>query len=173
MMDSRCRVYDGRGEVTTSRISCIHRMLPPIRPAPTIADSVAVTDVMAHDLVCARPELRIDALARLMVDNHIGCVPIVDERGRPVGIVTKFDLVERMMSERATGTAAEVMMPLALTLDEHATVAHAASMMALEDLHHVMIVSCTGTLIGLVSSKDIVRWLVDNDDLYGARDRAR
>jgi CBS domain-containing protein len=59
------------------------------------------------------------------------------------------------------------MMPLALTLDEHATLAHAASLMTLEDLHHVMVVSCSGALIGIVSAKDVVRWLVENDQLTG------
>ena len=36
-------------------------------------------------------------------------------------------------------------------------------MMALEDFHHVMIVGSGGALVGVVSSQDIVRWLVAND----------
>jgi CBS domain-containing protein len=143
-------------------------VLPPcdqvaLERSPTIADRVPVTEVMTRDLVCARPDLEVNVLARLMTDCHIGCVPIVDERGRPQGIVTRFDLVEQLAQDGASVTASDVMMPLALTLGEHATVAHAATMMAQEDLHHVMIVGPGGTLIGVVSSKDIVRWLVEND----------
>jgi CBS domain-containing protein len=74
-----------------------------------------------------------------------------------------------MPIDLAPRDADEVMMPIALVLDETATVAHAAAMMALEDTHHVLVVRETGELVGVVSSKDIVKWLVDNDGLVPAR----
>jgi CBS domain-containing protein len=55
------------------------------------------------------------------------------------------------------------MLPMAFTLDERATVAQAAALMAIEDLHHVPIISARGRLVGVVSSLDIVRWLACND----------
>ena len=39
------------------------------------------------------------------------------------------------------------MMPLAITLNEHATIAHAAAMMSLEDFHHVMVVASDHALL--------------------------
>jgi len=59
-------------------------------------------------------------------------------------------------------------MPMAFTLADHASVAHAAAMMNVEGVHHVPIVADDGRLVGVVSSFDIVRWLVTNDGLYGA-----
>jgi CBS domain-containing protein len=59
------------------------------------------------------------------------------------------------------------MMPLAITLNERSSVAHAAAMMAAEDVHHVPIVDVHGRMIGLVSSMDIVRWLARNDGFGG------
>jgi CBS-domain-containing membrane protein len=105
----------------------------------------------------------------LMVRRRIGCIPVVDERGRPIGMVTKFDVVEQQLASRApraaTATVADVMMPLAITLDERATVAHAAAMMSIEDVHHVPIVAAGGALIGVLSTMDIVRWLAANDGI--------
>jgi CBS domain-containing protein len=141
---------------------------------PTNADTVPVTEIMTRNVVCARPRLPVTSLARLMIRNHISCVPIVDERGHPRGMVTKSDLVELLDAEGTEGpslasrTAGDIMMPLAITLDDRATVAHAASMMAIEGFHHVMIVGRTGALVGLVSSQDVVRWIVENDRLAGA-----
>ena len=63
------------------------------------------------------------------------------------------------------------MMPLALTLGEHATVAQAAALMSLEDVHHVPIVADSGRLIGVVSTFDIVRWLATNDGFVGGAAR--
>jgi len=142
---------------------------------PSVADLVPITQIMSREIACARPELGIDGLADLMVQQRIGCVPIVNERGAPIGMVTKQDLVEWLVALDRTNvdvvpqTARELMMPLALTLREHATVAHATAMMALEDIHHVVIIDGDGRVIGVVSSLDIVRWLAANDGLSGAR----
>jgi CBS domain-containing protein len=123
---------------------------------------------MTRNVVCARPRLPVKALVRLMLRNHIGCVPIVDDRGHPRGMVTKSDLVELLddtlsLPDIDTRIAEDIMMPLAITLEENATVAHAATMMSLEGFHHVMIISKSGALIGVVSSQDVVRWISDNE----------
>ena len=153
-----CRIYTGAGELEATRSRpCEQNAMPRM---PTIADRIPVTAIMARDLVCARPELSVGALTDLLVKNHIGCVPIVDDRGRPKGIVTKLDLVERTQPAL---TAGEVMMPLAITLNTHATIAHAAAMMAVEDFHHLMVVGTDHVLVGVVSTMDIVRWLARND----------
>ncbi|HVK86199.1 MAG TPA: CBS domain-containing protein [Kofleriaceae bacterium] len=132
---------------------------------------------MCRNLVCARPDLDIEAVIALMVDNHLGCIPVIDDQRRPIGVITKFDVVEQVhafMRSEANGsplpidlaarTAEEVMMPLALTLHEAASVADAAMMMTEEDLHHVLVVSTTGILLGVVSSKDIVTWVAHRHD---------
>jgi len=137
----------------------------------------SLRDIMSRDLVSVRPELRIGEVVSLMVGRHIGCLPVVNERGRPIGIITKFDLVEQLdaaMHLAAGGcplpvdlqaqTADDVMMPIALTLDEHASIAHASSMMVNEETHHVLVISDDGTLVGVVSSKDIVRWVTEHGD---------
>ena len=58
--------------------------------------------------------------------------------------------------------------PLAITLNTHATVAHAAAMMAMEDFHHLMVVGNDHALVGVVSTMDVVRWLARNDGFTGA-----
>lgn len=128
---------------------------------PTIAGLVPVTDIMTRDVVSASPESPLRAVLELVVKSYLGCVPIVDDDACPVGMITKRDLVEP--GAAASRVAADAMMPLAFTLDERATVAHAAALMASEGLHHVPIVSAKGRLVGLVSSLDIVRWLARND----------
>jgi len=39
-------------------------------------------------------------IAELMVDNKIGAVPIVDERGVLVGIVSYVDILRSMIADR-------------------------------------------------------------------------
>jgi CBS domain-containing protein len=166
-------IYRGNG-IHSVRMPLWDADEPTPRMVPTIADTVQVCQIMTRDVVCAREDLEVAALLELIVRRHIGCVPIVDDRGRPVGMVTKFDLVEQLMpiAQPAPGPppriASDVMMPLAITLDERATVAHVAAMMSVEDVHHVPIISDAGALIGVVSAMDVVRWLATNDGVLEA-----
>jgi CBS domain-containing membrane protein len=132
---------------------------------PTIAGLVPITEIMSQQLVTARPEMAADHLIELLRDRHVGCVPIVNEAGRPLGIVTKLDVVECLADDRPT--ARELMMPLAMTLGAHATVGQAAAMMSAEGIHHVLVVDDDRRLIGVVSALDIARWLARNDGFVG------
>jgi CBS domain-containing protein len=131
---------------------------------------------MCSDLVCARPDLEIESVLGLLVRNRIGCLPVVDALRRPLGVITKFDVVEQietlarsvgdgtpLPAELMARTAEEVMMPLALTLDDDSTLAEAAEMMTDEDTHHVLVTAPDGTLVGVVSAKDVVEWLAEHE----------
>jgi CBS domain-containing protein len=118
---------------------------------------------MSRDLVTARADTTTDRIVELLRRKHVGCVPIVDELGRAIGIVTKLDIVECMGEGRTT--ARELMMPFAFTLGASASVAQAAAMMSKEALHHVLVVDDDRTLLGVVSTLDIARWLAQNDGL--------
>lgn len=128
----------------------------------------ALHTIMTRDVICAERDLEITRVISLMVAKHIGCLPVVDERRHPVGVITKLDLVEQLdtamraeppTSTIAARTAEAVMMPLAMTLGEHATISMAAALMDQEDTHHVLVVNRANELVGIVSSKDIVRWV--------------
>lgn len=174
MQTSLVRVYGSHGRCDSLPIE----LVPPVHLPPDgarDAGELPLTTFMARDLLCVRPELDIARVVELMVGKHVGCLPVVDARGRPTGIITKFDVVEQLdaaMRLRRVGeplpediaacTAEDVMMPLALTLDQYATLAHAAALMVSEDTHHVLVVDSVGTLVGVVSSRDIVRWVAQH-----------
>jgi CBS domain-containing protein len=161
-----CFIYKPTGEIELIQSSRAWASAPP--GVPTIAGLVPVTDIMSRDVICALADLSIESVTDLMVNNYIGCVPVVDDDGSPIGMITKRDLVEPMANGGTTAgtvrrTAGDAMLPIAFTLNERATVSAAAGLMAAEGLHHVPIVSPKGRLVGLVSSLDIVRWLARND----------
>ncbi len=54
---------------------------------------MTVKDVMVADVVTAAPTESVVAVARLMIDNKINRVPIVDS-DRVVGIVTRGDIIK-------------------------------------------------------------------------------
>lgn len=124
------------------------------------ADRVGVTEIMSREVVCAFEDLPLASLIPIIVNERLGCVPVVDDSGQPMGMVTKFDIVEQLAHPAAHGPllVSDVMMPLAITVDHLVSVAHVAAMMASEDMHHVIVVS-DRQLVGVVSTMDVTRWL--------------
>lgn len=55
-------------------------------------------DCMCNKTVCTKPETNIYEVAKLMGDNHIGCVPVCQNDGKIVGIVTDRDIILRCIA---------------------------------------------------------------------------
>ncbi len=168
----RYTVYHGPGEPLSHACELPE---PPSRVSELVshAKATALTGIMTNELICARADLELGSVVDLMMRHHLGCLPVVDHRRRPIGVITKLDLVEQigasmlandgagMPSDLRARNADDVMMPLVLSLPESASVADAARLMSLEDTHHVLVISGEGRLVGVVSAKDIVEWVVE------------
>ena len=54
-----------------------------------------VSDVMARRVISILPEASILEAVKLMLKNHISGLPVIDDRGKLVGILTEGDLLRR------------------------------------------------------------------------------
>jgi CBS domain-containing protein len=70
-----------------------HRDL--LRSAATIVDrrKTRASDVMTRDPEVVRPHTSLVRAARLMLEKKFGCLPVVEEDGKLVGIITESDFV--------------------------------------------------------------------------------
>ncbi len=66
--------------------------------------SVKVSDLMSRPAVTARPEWTLQRASEEMVRRRINRLPVVDEEGRLVGIVTRVDLVRTMAGAAEGGS---------------------------------------------------------------------
>lgn len=162
------RIHGPRGIVERAAEAIAERARAHRERASHRADRIPVTEIMTVHVVCALPDLEVGALLDVMIGQRLGCVPVVNESGQPIGMVTKLDIVEYLAAPRSTPApvVGDLMMPLAITIDENATIAHAATLMASEDMHHVMIVS-ERRLVGIVSTMDVTRWLAEHPGTAG------
>ncbi len=60
---------------------------------------VKVYEVMSNDPIAITPETGLREAAMLMIENKIGGLPVVDEQGLVVGIVTESDLFEALVQQ--------------------------------------------------------------------------
>ena len=63
------------------------------------------------------------------------------------------------VEELATATVADIMMPSAFTIGEDASALRAVALMASERVHRVPVVGSDGTVVGILSTLDLLSWL--------------
>lgn len=59
----------------------------------TAASEVRVEDFMSSDLVAVSPDTALTRIAALMSENRIHRVVVVDEKRKPIGIITSLDVL--------------------------------------------------------------------------------
>ncbi len=64
------------------------------------ARGLRVEDVMTRQVVTCGPDTPVDDVARILHDRKINRVPIVDEAGKLIGILSRADIIEAMAHPR-------------------------------------------------------------------------
>lgn len=57
-------------------------------------DRYILNYVMKQDPTLATKEKTLGDVIRIMVDEKVGCVPIVDEKKKAIGVITRFDILK-------------------------------------------------------------------------------
>ena len=57
-----------------------------------------ISDYMITNILTARPQTEIKAIAEVMIEHRIGCLPILDERATLVGILTRSDILRAIVN---------------------------------------------------------------------------
>ena len=106
-------------------------------------------------LATASSDITVAAAARLMKQNRIGAVLVVDD-GRLAGIFTERDALFRVIAEGrnpAKTRVAEVMTPNPRTISPDRPFGHALHLMHEGEFRHVPVVE-DGRPLGMVSARD-------------------
>ena len=117
-------------------------------------------DVMTRNPVSARPEDTVASVARLMKENDIGPVPIVESQKskRLVGIVTDRDLALKVVAEGRdpeTTPVKQVMTTSIITCRGDDDIETALDAMSTQQLRRIPVVDDGNMLLGIIAQADI------------------
>ncbi|TVY00674.1 CBS domain-containing protein [Cohnella terricola] len=114
-----------------------------------------IADIMSSDCITVSRKDNIQQTARLMRDNDIGFIPVVEGRNL-IGVVTDRDLVIRGYANDRQGTASieDVFTEGVRTVSPDMSVDEAANIMASEQIRRLPVVQ-NGILEGIVSLGDM------------------
>jgi CBS domain-containing protein len=112
--------------------------------------------IAGRKLVSATGDISVRGACRLMAENNVGALVIV-ESGRIAGIFTERDVLNKVLAGGLDpdATALETVMVADLqTIQADRPLAHALHMMADGGFRHVPVVDAQGVPLGMVSARD-------------------
>ncbi len=115
-------------------------------------------DVMTPDPACCTPNMTLDQVARLMVQNDCGEIPVIDRSDRCVGVVTDRDIVCRVVAEGKNPMAHTVesyMSQPAVTVTADTPIQDVVNTMEKHQIRRVPVVDESGCCTGIISQADI------------------
>ena len=148
-----------------------------------------VKNVMTKDVLTVGPDDKVDKAARLLVENRISGVPVVDDQHRVVGIITEKDLMIKAKElkvpfyltlfdsiiflenpirfnndlKKYTATyVKEAMTSKVITVPEDCPLNEVVVLMQKKQINRVPVVR-HGKLIGIVTRNDILKAIVERD----------
>jgi len=129
-----------------------------------------VAEIMTTAVVTATTETSFKDACDLLVGHGVSALPVVDDLGRVIGIVSEANLVPRLAAQRHphTGpTVADVMRADVVTTRPDADVATVARMLVSTRVKRLPVVDDLGVLVGIVSRHDLLGAYLRPDGVIG------
>src|SRR3989337_3981376 len=125
-----------------------------------------VREIMVRPAIVVKENSTLEEIAQIMLDNRIGCVPVVDKGGKIVGIITNSEFaakerafpfstffapqlfgkwmskeeIKKIYTAACTMTAKEVMSTSVITVTEEEALEEVVKKMLNYDINHVPVV---------------------------------
>jgi len=118
-----------------------------------------IGEVAHRGVVTCKAASTADEIARIMLDNDVSAVVVVDERLEACGLVTKTDLAACYGGDLSTIVARDIMSPKLLTAVPETPVREAAENMLAHKIHQLVLVEGAGTdrrPLGIFTLGDVV-----------------
>jgi len=151
--------------------------------AVELPSHLTVRDLMTPDVLAAQPNQSLGEVARLMIEKDVRAIPVVDEGGALLGMVThrellrylipkylqktksgEFRAVPKAQAQRGSSDprdlpVKEVMARAVLCLSEDQTLSDVANLMSNKDVDRFPVVR-EGVVVGFLTRADLIRRLV-------------
>jgi len=123
-------------------------------------EDIFVGRIMSSPITMVPPETTVREAARLMRDNDIGSVIVVDDDDELCGILTSTDFVDAVADDRsmAETPVTEFMTEDVITTTANQEIRDIADLLVEHGFHHVPVVE-EGTVIGIVTTSDLTAYL--------------
>ena len=116
-----------------------------------------IKDCMCGEVCCVKPETKVYEIAKLMNENHIGCVPVCDQNNCIVGVITDRDIILRSVAcdkDVKNTPASEIMTCNVCTCTQNDDINEAERKMAKNQIRRIPVVD-NNKVIGILTLGDL------------------
>ena len=129
---------------------------------PVVLRAETAADLMSPNPLSLRDDATLHEAVAFLVDRGISGAPVIDEAGRPVGVLTQTDLIVHDRESSAGGDPDEsrvrdLMTPAVFTVLPDATAAEVVEQLVALNVHRLFVVDGSGLLVGVVSAFDVLQ----------------
>ena len=119
-----------------------------------------VSDIMTANPTCCTPQTPLQEVARMMVDNDCGEIPVVEnfDTRIPVGVITDRDITCRTVAKGINPlelAASDCMTPDPVTVTPDMSVEECGLLMEDHKIRRIPVVDAAGACCGIVALADI------------------
>lgn len=119
-----------------------------------------VKEVMTADPACCTSDMSLQEVAKMMVDNDCGCIPVVDDTNskKPVGMITDRDITVRTIAEGKNPlelTVSDAMTANAITVTPLTSLEDCCNVMETNQVRRVAVIDEKGACCGIIAQADI------------------
>jgi CBS domain-containing protein len=119
-----------------------------------------VGEIMTKDPACCTPDAGLQEVAKMMLDNDCGCIPVVDSQDSkmPVGMITDRDITCRVVAKGLNPldlTAQDAMTSTVVSVTPDTSLEECANLMEESQIRRVAVVDQNGACCGMVAQADI------------------
>ncbi len=118
--------------------------------------------IMTTDLVTVRPDASIEDAIEILLNQQISGLPVTDDDGRLVGVITEFALLAVAYDKRVKNhTVSQHMTRDVITVDIDDPISRMADLCIVHRVRRVPVMK-DGRLVGVIARRDVLRALVES-----------
>ena len=118
--------------------------------------------IMTTDLVTVRPDSSIAEAIELLLNQSISGLPVTDDDGHLVGVITEFALLAVAYDKRVKNhTVNQYMTREVITVDLNDPISRIADLCIVHRVRRVPVM-LDGRLVGVIARRDVLRALVES-----------
>mgnify|MGYP001556027882 FL=1 len=125
-----------------------------------VSRGVPVTGAMMTQFATLVPRAHIDEAVQTLLQTSQGEFPVVDDAGKPVGVIGRADLIRAIKTVGPNASVADAMGAELPTVSHRATLEQAFKLLQLKSAPAVGVVNTAGALIGLVTGETIAEMMM-------------
>ncbi len=123
---------------------------------------MSVSSVMTANPACCTPSTLVQDVAKLMIENDCGEIPVVEDMAsrRLAGVITDRDIATRIVAtgkNSAEAKACDCMTTNCVTVTADTSLKDCCEAMESNKIRRVPVLDASGGVIGIVSLADVVR----------------